>query len=73
MKTPNLETDRLLLRPFETDDAQAVFECQENDPEVAKYMLWTSHNDINRTKEWIKFEVGQIENDHNMKLKGRNL
>jgi len=63
METPNLETDRLLLRPFEADDAQEVFECWESDPEVAKYMLWTSHNDINSTKEWIKFEIGQIEND----------
>ena len=60
MKTLNLETDRLSLRTFETDDAQEVFECWESDLEVTKYMLWTSHNDINRTKEWIKFEVGQI-------------
>lgn len=63
MKTPNLETDRLLLRPFETADAQEVFECWESDPEVAKYMFWISHNDITRTQEWIKSEVGQIEKD----------
>lgn len=63
MITPSLETDRLLLRPFEADDAQEVFDCWECDPEVAKYMLWTSHNDINRTKEWIKFEVGQIDRE----------
>jgi [ribosomal protein S5]-alanine N-acetyltransferase len=63
MKTPKLETDRLLLRPFKTDDAQEVFECWESDPVVSKYMLWTSHNDINKTKEWIHYEVGQIEKD----------
>ena len=61
MKTPILETDRLILRPFKEDDAIDVFECWESDPDVAKYMFWTSHNDIEKTKEWIAFELGQIE------------
>ncbi|MBO5082828.1 MAG: GNAT family N-acetyltransferase [Lachnospiraceae bacterium] len=61
MNTPILETERLILRPFRKSDATAVFECWESDPEVAKYMFWKSHNDINRTKEWLAFEIGQIE------------
>ena len=61
MKTPILETDRLILRPFKEEDAIDVFECWESDPDVAKYMFWTSHNDIEKTKEWILFELGQIE------------
>ena len=48
MKTPILETDRLLLRPFKEDDVTDVFECWESDPDVAKYMFWTSHNDIEK-------------------------
>lgn len=63
MKTPVLETDRLLLRPFKEDDAETVFDCWESDPEVSKYMLWTSHNDRNRTKEWIIKELGKIDKD----------
>jgi len=63
MKTPTLETDRLLLRPFTYEDAEDVFTCWESDPDVAKYMFWTSHNDIDKTKEWISFEIGQIEKD----------
>lgn len=63
MNTPILETERLILRPFEETDAREVFECWESDPEVAKYMFWTSHNDINKTKEWIHFELGQISKD----------
>jgi len=63
MRTPTLETDRLVLRPFKQDDALTVFECWERDPEVAKYMFWTSHNDIEKTKEWIAFELGQVEKD----------
>ena len=63
MKTPTLETDRLLLRPFTYEDSEDVFTCWESDPDVAKYMFWTSHNDIEKTKEWISFEIGQIEKD----------
>ena len=61
MNTPTLETERLVLRPFKQEDANEVFECWESDPDVAKYMFWTSHNDIEKTKEWIAFELGQIE------------
>lgn len=60
MKTPILETDRLILRPFNTADAQDVFCCWESDADVAKYMFWSSHNDIEKTKEWISFELEQI-------------
>ena len=63
MNTPILETERLLLRPFEKEDAKDVFECWERDPDVAKYMFWTSHDDIEKTREWIDFEIGQIEKD----------
>lgn len=63
MITPILETDRLILRPFELSDIQAVFECWESDPSVAKYMFWSSHNDINKTKEWITSEIQKISSD----------
>ena len=63
MNTPILETARLKLRPFRSEDAQTVFECWESDPEVAKYMFWTSHNDVEKTKEWIAFELTQIPKD----------
>ena len=63
MNTPTLETDRLLLRPFTYEDAEDVFTCWESDPDVARYMFWTSHNDIEKTKEWLAFEVGQIEKE----------
>jgi len=63
MNTPILETDRLLLRPFCEGDAQRVFECWESDPDVAKYMFWSSHNDIEESKKWVSFEVGQIASD----------
>lgn len=61
--TPVLATERLLLRPFHADDAEAAFACWESDPEVAKYMFWTSHHEIEKTREWIAFELGQIPRD----------
>ena len=61
MKTPMLETDRLMMRPFRMEDAQEVFECWESDPDVARYMFWTSHNEIEKTREWLAFELGQID------------
>ncbi|GFP76284.1 GNAT family N-acetyltransferase [Clostridium fungisolvens] len=63
MKTPILETDRLILRPFYMEDAQDVFECWESDPDVAKYMFWESHNDINKTIDWVREELSKIDAD----------
>ncbi|MDS0528496.1 GNAT family N-acetyltransferase [Clostridium sp. SHJSY1] len=63
MKTPKLETNRLILRPFCIEDAKEVFDCWESDPDVAKYMFWTSHNDINKTISWIREELGKIDDD----------
>lgn len=63
MKTPLLETERLLLRTFEEQDTKNVFYGWESDPEVARYMCWSSHNDIEKTKKWIEFEIEQIEKD----------
>ena len=63
MKTPVLKTERLILRPFCEEDAPAVFHCWESDPDVARYMFWKSHDDIQKTREWIAFEMGQILSD----------
>lgn len=63
MKTPQLITNRLILRPFHEDDAVDVFYGWESDPEVAKYMCWSSHNDIEKTKVWLKKEISKIDQD----------
>lgn len=61
MKTPILETERLMLRPFCMEDVDKVFKGWESDPEVSKYMFWSSHNDINKTTNWVKEEISKIE------------
>lgn len=41
MRTPILETERLILRPMKAEDAQEVFDNWASDPDVAKFMVWS--------------------------------
>ena len=45
-----LHTERLTLRPFTVDDAEAMFAGWANDPEVTKYLTWTPHDNIEVTR-----------------------
>jgi len=45
-----LETERLLLRPFEKSDAQAMYDNWASDEEVTKYLTWNAHTNIEETK-----------------------
>lgn len=56
MKTPVMETERLTLRPLTVGDAKAVFEGWACDQEVARYMRWNLHKNIEETKEWLESE-----------------
>ncbi len=48
--TKILETERLLLRPFSVDDAEAVYNNWASDPEVTKYLSWPTHTSIEVTR-----------------------
>ena len=62
MKTPTLETDRLILREIYPNDTQAIFNGWMNDENVSRYMWWNASNDINDAKEFVEFELGNLEN-----------
>lgn len=53
-----LQTERLILRPFEMEDALEMFGGWASDPEVTKYLTWDTHKSIDETKYvldmWIK-------------------
>lgn len=53
-----LETNRLRLRPFREDDAEAMFSGWTSDPEVTKYLNWNTHESIEVTRavlnQWIE-------------------
>ena len=42
--TIQLETERLLLRPFREADGDAMYRNWASDPEVTKYLMWPAHS-----------------------------
>jgi ribosomal-protein-alanine N-acetyltransferase len=44
-RPPPIRTARLLLRPWDPDDADAVY-AYASDPEVARYMFWHRHESV---------------------------
>lgn len=56
-----LETKRLILRPFQEDDAEAMFYGWANDPEVTKYLTWNTHQTIEETKYIINLWIKEYE------------
>lgn len=54
-----METERLILRPFVMDDAQAMFDTWANDPEVTKYLTWPPHESVETTKKIVSQWVEQ--------------
>ena len=53
-----LETNRLILRPYRIEDAEAMYHGWANDPDVAKYVTWNPHEKIETTRtllrQWIR-------------------
>ncbi len=56
--TQRLETERLILRRFVSEDADAMYKNWTADKEVTKYLTWPSHSspDVSRfvVEEWVK-------------------
>lgn len=52
-----LETPRLILRRFESTDAEAIYHNWASDPEVTKHLRWPTHGSIEVTKrvlaDWV--------------------
>jgi ribosomal-protein-alanine N-acetyltransferase len=48
-----ITTERLILRPLTLNDAEAAFEWT-GDERVAKYMIYSTHENVETTKEWLR-------------------
>jgi ribosomal-protein-alanine N-acetyltransferase len=59
---PALETDQLLLRRMNTDDAQDLFEYA-SDPKVAMYTTWQAHQSIEDSVAFLRFVMGQYDRE----------
>ena len=44
--TQTIETERLRLRPFSIDDAEAMYNNWASDPEVTKFLTWPAHKNV---------------------------
>lgn len=63
LRTPRIETDRLLLREVLIDDVNLIFDCWMQDEDVSKYMCWKASSDIEKAKKFINYELNQIDNN----------
>ncbi|MBQ5415093.1 MAG: GNAT family N-acetyltransferase, partial [Firmicutes bacterium] len=52
--TKTLNTDRLVLRQFTPDDAQAMFDNWAKDPEVTRFLTWQPHENAEITRSLLK-------------------
>ena len=55
--TQRLETERLILRRFVIEDADAMYKNWASDDEVTKYLMWPTHTSIDVSKsvteDWV--------------------
>ena len=55
--TQRLETDRLILRKFVIEDAEAMYNNWASDEEVTKYLTWPAHLNVDISRsvimDWI--------------------
>ena len=53
MNTPELETDRLILRKFTEEDMEALFEILK-DEEVNRFLPWYPMKDLEETRKFYE-------------------
>ena len=61
--TQRIETDRLILRRFRSEDAEDMYANWASDPEVTRFLTWPPHSSVDVTKallaDWIpRYEDG---------------
>lgn len=52
--TKEIETERLILRPFKLGDEVAMFKNYCNDERVCEFLTWKPHKNIEVTKEYLQ-------------------
>lgn len=60
--TQTIKTERLTLRRFTPDDAQAMFDNWANDENVCRYLTWEPHGTVEVTKQLLDAWCASYEN-----------
>ena len=59
--TQKIQTERLILRKFQLQDAKYVFENWAGDSDVTEYLSWLPHADIKVSEDYIKTLIKNYE------------
>ncbi len=63
--TQKIETERLILRRFCVEDAQAMYDRWASDPEVTRFLTWPAHADVGVTRQLLSIWTDEYEKpDH---------
>ncbi len=63
-KSKWFETDRLILRKFEADDAEQIFNNYSSKDTVTKYLSWKTHKSVEDAKSFLNgFVLPAYENE----------
>ena len=58
-----MQTDRLILRRFNINDAQAVFDNWASDSDVTTYLRWQHHKSVDETQDILKRWINKYGED----------
>ena len=61
--TKTIETERLILRRFVTDDAEAMYRNWTSDDEVTKFLTWPTHPAVEVTRSIAESWVNSYSDD----------
>ena len=62
--SPLLFSDRLVLRPFQPDDAAAMFSRWCHNDNVSKWCTWNSHQAQQETESFLQFQISRYPAAH---------
>ncbi|MGN1029213.1 MAG: GNAT family N-acetyltransferase, partial [Bacilli bacterium] len=61
--TKTIETERLILRRFKMEDAEAMYKNWASDAEVTKFLTWPLHSSNEVTKKVLQDWINNYEKD----------